>query len=97
MSRLNFSCCRFDTHSVADLLCSRVVSFDVLPDKIYQVARISYKVKGDPAKETFIVPGLAVFHKKPEDTKIHRFDVYIDISPVFKRIQEVAASRDTKD
>jgi hypothetical protein len=35
---------------------------------------------------------LAVFHKAPEDSKVSRFDVYIDISPVIKRKQDVAAA-----
>jgi hypothetical protein len=69
----------------------RVVSFDILPDKIYQVARVTYKLKNDPSGKAIVLPGLAVFYKAPEDSKLNRFDVYIDISPVFKRAQDIAA------
>jgi hypothetical protein len=54
-------------------------------------------VKGDPTNEIISIPGLAIFYKSPQDSKINRFDVYIDISPVTKRIQEVAASKAAKE
>ncbi|KAH8549516.1 hypothetical protein BGW37DRAFT_469038 [Umbelopsis sp. PMI_123] len=68
-----------------------IVQFEDSP-QIYQVARVIYKVTNDPFGEPIVIPGLAVFHKAPEDSKISRFDVYIDISPVIKRKQDVAAA-----
>ncbi|KAI8577486.1 hypothetical protein K450DRAFT_212779, partial [Umbelopsis ramanniana AG] len=76
---------------VLESMSHEVVSFDILPDKIYQVASVTYKVKNDPSGEAIVIPGLAVFYKALEDSKINRFEVYIDISPVFKRAQEIAA------
>jgi hypothetical protein len=58
-----------------------------MPDRIYQYAQISYKVKGDT--EVISIPALAVFHKKPEERKMRRFDVFIDTSPLIEKMKKV--------
>jgi len=45
---------------------------DVMPDRIYQEAKIQYVVKGDSSKELFEVMGFAVYHKTPKDNRMHR-------------------------
>jgi ketosteroid isomerase-like protein len=70
-----------------DMMKHDIGHIDVLPDRIYQYAQISYKVKGDT--EVISIPGLAVFHKKPEERKIRRFDVFIDTSPLIEKMKKV--------
>jgi ketosteroid isomerase-like protein len=70
-----------------DMMKHEIGHIDVLPDRIYQYATISYKVKGDT--EVIKIPGLAVFHKTPEEQKIRRFDVFIDASPLTEKMKSV--------
>lgn len=63
--------------------------FDVLPDRIYQEASISYIVKGDPEKRTVKLLGLAVFGKALGEDKMRFFRVYLDPTPLRERIQAV--------
>jgi hypothetical protein len=70
-----------------DMMKHEIGHIDVLPDRIYQYASISYKVKGDT--EVIRIPGLAVFHKTPEERKMRRFDVFIDNSPVLAEMKSV--------
>lgn len=73
--------------ALLDMMKHEVEHIDVLPDRIYQYAHISYKVKGD--SEVIKIPGLAVFHKTPEEEKIRRFDVFIDSSPLITKLKSV--------
>ncbi len=70
-----------------DMMKHEIGHIDVLPDRIYQYAHISYRVKGDP--EIIRIPGLAVFHKTPEEQKIRRFDVFIDGSPLLAKMKSL--------
>jgi hypothetical protein len=70
-----------------DMMKHEVGYIDVLSDRIYQYATISYKVKGDT--EVIKIPGLAVFHKTPEEQKTKRFDVFIDTSPVTEKMKSL--------
>jgi ketosteroid isomerase-like protein len=70
-----------------DMMKHDIEHIDVLPDRIYQYAQISYKVKGD--SEVISIPGLGVFHKKPEERKMRRFDVFIDTSPLIEKMKKV--------
>ncbi len=70
-----------------DMMKHEIGHIDVLPDRIYQYAVISYKVKGDT--EVIKIPGLAVFHKTPEERKIRRFDVFIDTSPLMAKMKSL--------
>ena len=45
---------------------------DVLPDRIYQEANITYVVKNDPRKEAITVRGFAVYFKGVEEERMHR-------------------------
>ena len=70
-----------------DMMKHEIGHIDVLPDRIYQYAHISYRVKGDT--EVIKIPGFAVFHKTPQESKIRRFDVFIDTSPLVARMKAV--------
>ena len=59
------------------------------PERIYQEAKITYVVKGDPKEDEIIVKGFAVFHKGYDDERVRRFDVYGDFSNVYARMAEV--------
>ncbi len=45
---------------------------DVLPDRIYQEAKITYTVKNDPDKEEIVVKGFAIYHKGLKDAQMKR-------------------------
>jgi hypothetical protein len=78
----------FETQfQVIETMHHDVVDVDVLPDKIYQSAFISYTVKNDPEHKKIKIPGMAVFHKKVNEEYITAFDVYLDPSPLQERIQ----------
>jgi len=70
-----------------DMIKHEIEHIDVLPDRIYQYAHVSYKIKGD--NEVIKIPGLAVFHKTPEERKIRRFDVFIDTSPLTTKMKNL--------
>lgn len=76
-----------DQFSRLDMMKHEIGHIDVLPDRIYQYANISYKIKGD--NEVIKIPGLAVFHKTPEEQKIRRFDVFIDTSPLTTKMKSL--------
>lgn len=76
-----------------------LMGVDVVGDTVYQAARIEAVVRGDPVRERFVVKGFAVFELEPEEVRVQgeerktrRFDVYLDMSEVMKRIAEVAAA-----
>lgn len=63
---------------------------DVLPNRIYQEASISYVVKGDAEKTPVEIQGLAVFGKRPDEERMRFFfTVYLDATPLVKRIESV--------
>ena len=63
---------------------------DVLPDRIYQEAEIRYVVKGDPERREILLPGMAVFGRRPGDEKMSFFTVYLDPTELKDRIMAVA-------
>ncbi|CAF1452869.1 unnamed protein product [Adineta steineri] len=74
-----------------DMMHHEIEHFDILPDRIYQYAKILYKVKGDT--EIISIPGLAVFHKTKDEQKIKRFDVFCDPSPLTDKIQMIHSAQ----
>ena len=69
--------------------CDRIGHIDVTTERIYQEAKITYVVKGDPTGEEMVVKGFAVFHKGVDEERVWRFDVYGDFSEVYGRMAEV--------
>ncbi len=78
-----------DTFKLLASMKHTVLAVDVLPEKIYQEALITYIVKNDPEQVPISVRGMAVFGKKVDESTVTFFDVYLDISPVFARIAAV--------
>ena len=66
-----------------------ITHFDVLPDRIYQEATISYVVKGDSEKKPVEVQGIAMFGKGVNEDKMSFFTVYLNPAPLQERIQWV--------
>ncbi|KAI9038830.1 nuclear transport factor 2 family protein [Aspergillus affinis] len=62
---------------------------DVVEDRIYQEANIEYVLKGDPEEKVIKVQGLAVFGKGVRDERMKFFKVFLDPSPIFKRVGEL--------
>ncbi|KAL8786739.1 MAG: hypothetical protein Q9195_008073 [Heterodermia aff. obscurata] len=62
---------------------------DVTPERIYQEAKITYVIKGDPTEEKLVVKGFAVVHKGVGEERLRRLDIYGDFSEVFGRMAEV--------
>ncbi len=50
-----------------DLMEHKVVYFDYVAPKIYQAARIRYRVKGDEPHQDIDIPGFAVFYVRDDD------------------------------
>ncbi|VUC28707.1 unnamed protein product [Clonostachys rosea] len=75
-----------------DLMEHEVLYFDVVGDRIYQAAKIRYLVKGDdPGQGVIEIPGFAVFnveHGEGEKIRCYKAEIFLDPSPVFKRIAE---------
>ena len=71
--------------------------FDFIPPKIYQAARIRYRVKGDDesGKEDVEIPGFATFFVREEDRKLkcYRAEVFLDTSPLSKRMDQVLGAK----
>ncbi|KAL1695120.1 hypothetical protein GGG16DRAFT_45869 [Schizophyllum commune] len=69
-----------------------IVSLDVISNKIYLRATISYRAKGDPERKDVTIPGFAVCFFPNELTvdggfdKMSRFEVYLDSTPLQERI-----------
>ncbi|KAI1638057.1 hypothetical protein F4809DRAFT_279420 [Biscogniauxia mediterranea] len=64
--------------------------FDLVGDKIYHPCNITWKVKGDPEKETIVVPAFAVFHLVTEGENkglVSSAEFYMDCSPLMAAIQ----------
>jgi len=78
-----------------------ILHFDVVENRIYQSASISYVIRNDPEDKIIRVLGMAVFHLVPmgeeEAGMMQRFDVYLDPTPIGARIKEVAALNEGKD
>ncbi|KAL1721870.1 hypothetical protein EV715DRAFT_270748 [Schizophyllum commune] len=69
-----------------------IVSLDVISNKIYLRATISYRAKGDPEHKDVTIPWFAVCFFPTELTvdggfdKMSRFEVYLDSTPLQERI-----------
>ena len=61
--------------------------------RIYLRCFITYVVKDDPENKKIRIPASGCFHLVPEARKgevvIRKFDVYLDASEVFARIEDV--------
>ncbi|KIX99031.1 uncharacterized protein Z520_05492 [Fonsecaea multimorphosa CBS 102226] len=78
------------------LMKHKVVYFDFVPPRIYQAARIRYRVVGDPAdgSQDIEIPGFATFFvREGEDgeLKCYRAETFLDPSQVFARIAQKTA------
>lgn len=81
-----------------DLMEHYIEYFDfVPPDKVYQAARIRYRVKGDDTsgKGDVEIPGFAVFWVREEGDKLksYRMETYLDPSPLLKRMEQVLGGK----
>lgn len=68
-------------------------TLDKADNRIWLIADITYRVKGDPENQDTIIQasGLVTLVTDGEDTgKIARFDVFLDNSPIRERIEAVA-------
>ncbi|KIW81549.1 hypothetical protein Z517_04575 [Fonsecaea pedrosoi CBS 271.37] len=77
-----------------DLMEHYIEYFDYVAPRIYQAARIRYRVKGDDpsGKDDVEIPGFATFYvREKEDGGLicYRMEVFIDSRPLEKRLQEV--------
>jgi len=82
--------------SQLDLMKHEVVHFDYVAPKIYQAARIRYRVKGDTPDQNIDIPGFGVFYLREDadgSLKCYRSEVYLDPTPVFARIAEKTAGK----
>eukprot|EP01112_Ceratiomyxa_fruticulosa_P020987 TRINITY_DN7294_c0_g1_i1.p1 TRINITY_DN7294_c0_g1~~TRINITY_DN7294_c0_g1_i1.p1 ORF type:complete len:145 (-),score=31.57 TRINITY_DN7294_c0_g1_i1:62-496(-) len=66
-----------------------LLRFDIVEDRIWGELKIHYTIKNDPNNQLFVFPAAAIYHKKPHETKIHRLDVFADLSPLFAKIKEL--------
>ncbi|KIW10995.1 hypothetical protein PV08_10294 [Exophiala spinifera] len=77
-----------------DLMEHEIVYFDYVAPRIYQAARIRYRVKGDDACQDIEIPGFATFfvRKEPDGLlKCYRAETFLDPSQVFARIAQKSA------
>jgi ketosteroid isomerase-like protein len=77
-----------------DLMEHKIVYFDFVAPKIYQAARIRYRVKGDDESQDIEIPGFATFFVRNEpdgSLKCYRAETYLDPSQLFARIAEKSA------
>ncbi|KGO47707.1 Nuclear transport factor 2 [Penicillium expansum] len=77
--------------SLLDSMTHTIGHVDVLPDRIYQEAKIDYVVKGDPEQKVIKIDGLAVFGRRVGEERMSFFTVYLDPRPLLERKQMVAA------
>ena len=78
-----------------DLMEHEVVYFDYVPPRIYQAARIRYRVKGDGPEQEIVVQGFGTFYLRENEQKLlkcYRAEVYLDPSQLFARVAEKANS-----
>ncbi|KAH8689051.1 hypothetical protein BGW36DRAFT_391693 [Talaromyces proteolyticus] len=61
-----------------------ITNVDVLPDKIYHSATVSYVVKNDPEDRLIQVRALTVFGKTPGENKIRYSHSYMDPTPLIE-------------
>lgn len=87
-----------ETFQRLDMMEHYIEYFDFVPPKIYQAARIRYRVKGDDVsgKDDIEIPGFAVFFVREDASgsgmlECYRMETYLDPSPLMKRIEDVNA------
>lgn len=61
---------------------------DVVGDRIYHQATLSYIVKGDPKKEVIKLNAFAIIHRN-KNNKIYKLEIYNDPAPLMTRVQAV--------
>ncbi|EXJ79469.1 hypothetical protein A1O3_08971, partial [Capronia epimyces CBS 606.96] len=77
-----------------DLMEHEIIYFDFVAPRIYQAARIRYRIKGDDATQDIDIPGFGTFFVREGadgTLKCYRSEVYLDPSPVFARIAQKSA------
>lgn len=77
--------------SLLDSMTHTIGHVDVLPDRIYQEAKIEYVVKGDPEQKVVKIDGLAIFGRRVGEDQMSFFTVYLDPRPLLERKQMVSA------
>lgn len=76
-----------------DLMEHNIVYFDFVAPRIYQAARIRYRVKGDDETGDIDIPGFATFFVREESDgllKCYRAETFLDPTQVFARIAQKA-------
>ncbi|EXJ94915.1 hypothetical protein A1O1_00033 [Capronia coronata CBS 617.96] len=79
-----------------DLMEHEILYFDLVAPRIYQAARIRYRVKGDDAAQDIIIPGFAtLFMRETADgsLKTYRAEIYLDPSPIYARMAQKSAGQ----
>ena len=72
---------------------------EYINNKIYQACFITYGAVDDPTNELFRLPAVGVYFLVPESERrkgeaiMRRLEVYIDGSPIFGRIAEIAKAK----
>lgn len=72
----------------------KIEYFDYVAPRIYQAARIRYRVKGDDASQDIEIPGFAAIFVRNEpdgSLKCYRAEIFLDPSQVFARIAQKSA------
>ncbi|CAF1146253.1 unnamed protein product [Adineta ricciae] len=63
---------------------------DVVPNRIYTEIDALITLKNDPQKMKIILSGLAVFHKKTDESKLSALRTYVDSTPLMERIRAIS-------
>ena len=79
--------------ALLDLMKHTIKTVDIIGDKVYQEATITYMVKGDPEQKKIDLQGIAVYGRKPGDEKINFLTVYLDPTELNERMALVFGSQ----
>jgi len=77
-----------------DLMEHEIVYFNYVPPRIYQAARIRYRVKGDGPEHEIVIQGFATFYLREDEKKnlkCYRAEAYLDPSQLFAKMTEKAS------
>lgn len=71
---------------------NRVHIADVVGDRLYHQATLSYIVKGDREKEVIKISAFAIVHRHRESNKIYKLEIYNDPGPLMNKVDAVMSS-----
>ncbi|EIM89927.1 NTF2-like protein [Stereum hirsutum FP-91666 SS1] len=69
-----------------------LISVDVIENRVYDRAILTYEIKGDDSKEKIKIPSMVVLHRT-EDKKISKLEVFSDPSPLMERVKAIMAAK----